>query len=88
LVSTLLNAAHAKSERPKSERAKSERAKPAMRSDCGSTRNLAASWSEKACIQGKRPSGRLYLNKLLRRRGDASLAILTYHFEQATYSVQ
>jgi hypothetical protein len=51
-------------------------------------RNLAASWSEKARIQGKRPSGRLYLNKLLRRRGDASLAILTYHFEQATYSVQ
>jgi hypothetical protein len=83
LISTLPNAAHAKSERPNSERAKA-----AMRSGCGSTRNLAASWSEKAWIQGKRPSGRLYLNKLLRRRGDASLAILTYHFEQATYSVQ
>jgi hypothetical protein len=59
-----------------------------MRPDGGSTRNLAASWSEKAGIQGKRTSGRLYLNKLLRRGGDASLAILTYHFERASYSVQ
>src|ERR1700692_3406173 len=44
--------------------------------------------SEKAAIQSKCTSGRLYLNKLLRRRGDASLAILTYHFERASYSVQ
>jgi hypothetical protein len=78
LASTLPNAARAKSERPNA----------AMRSDCGSTRNLAASWDERAWIQGKRTSGRLYLNKLLRRRGDASLAILTYHFERASYSVQ
>jgi hypothetical protein len=59
-----------------------------MRSDCGSMRNLAASWSDWTWIQGKCASGRLYLNKLLRCRGDASLAILTYHFERATYSVQ
>jgi hypothetical protein len=38
-------------------------------------------------IQGKPASARLYLNKLLRRRGDASLAILAYHFEPTTYSV-
>jgi hypothetical protein len=42
-------------------------------------------WAE---IQGKPASGRLYLNKLLQPGGDASLAILTYHFERATYSVQ
>jgi hypothetical protein len=40
--------------------------------------------SEEAAIQGKPASERLYLNKLLRRRGDASLAILTYHFERAS----
>jgi hypothetical protein len=40
--------------------------------------------SEQAAIQGKPASGRLYLNKLLRRGGDASLAILTYHFERAS----
>jgi hypothetical protein len=51
-------------------------------------RNLAASGSERAAIQGKPASGRLYLNKLLRPGGDASLAILTYHIERATYSVQ
>jgi hypothetical protein len=51
-------------------------------------RNLAASCGEWAAIQGKCGSGRLYLNKLLRRGGDASLAILTYHIERATYSVQ
>jgi hypothetical protein len=51
-------------------------------------RDLAGSWSDQTGIQGKRASGRLYLNKLLRRGGDASLAILTYHFERATYSVQ
>jgi hypothetical protein len=45
-------------------------------------RNLAATWSDQTRIQGKRDSGRLYLNKLLRSRGDASLAILTYHFER------
>jgi hypothetical protein len=51
-------------------------------------RNLAACSSEETRIQGKCASERLYLNKLLRARGDASLAILTYHFELATYSVQ
>jgi hypothetical protein len=39
---------------------------------------------EQAAIQGKPALGRLYLNKLLRPGGDASLAILTYHFERAS----
>jgi len=51
-------------------------------------RNLAASWSDYAKIQGKPASGPLYLNKLLHPGGDASLAILTYHIERAIYSVQ
>jgi hypothetical protein len=59
-----------------------------MRSDCGSMRNLAASGTDRGAIQGKPASGRLYLNKLLRPGGDASLAILTYHIERATYSVK
>jgi len=48
---------------------------------------LAGIESEPAGFQGKPALARLYLNKLLRRRGDASLAILAYHFERATYSV-
>jgi hypothetical protein len=40
--------------------------------------------SEEAAIQRKPASELLYLNKLLRRRGDVSLAILTYHFERAS----
>jgi hypothetical protein len=40
--------------------------------------------SEEAAIQRKPASEQLYLNKLLRRRGDVSLAILTYHFERAS----
>jgi hypothetical protein len=69
LVSTLPNAAHIKA---------------AMRSDCGSMRNLARVQERIAGIQGKRASERLYLNKLLRPGGDASLAILPYHFERAS----
>jgi hypothetical protein len=51
-------------------------------------RKVAASGTEPAAIQGKPASGRLYLNKLLRPGGDASLANLAYHIERATYSVQ
>jgi hypothetical protein len=60
----------------------------AARAKTAALRDFAGLKSEWAAIQGKPASGRLYLNKLLRRRGDASLAILTYHFERAPYSVQ
>jgi hypothetical protein len=41
----------------------------------------------RAPIRGKFASAGLYLNKLLRRGGDASLAILSYHSERAINSV-
>jgi hypothetical protein len=60
----------------------------AARARAAALLDFAGFKSEQAAIQGKPASGRLYLNKLLRRRGDASLAILPYHFERASYSVQ
>jgi hypothetical protein len=60
----------------------------AARAKTAAPRDLAGFKGEQAEIYGKSASGRLYLNKLLRAHGDASLAILTYHFERATYSVQ
>jgi hypothetical protein len=60
----------------------------AARAEAAALTDFAGSEGEQSEIQGKCTSGRLYLNKLLHRGGDASLAILTYHFERATYSVQ
>jgi hypothetical protein len=60
----------------------------AARAEAAALVDFAELKTEKAAIQGKRASGRLYLNKLLRRGGDASLAILTYHFERASHFVQ
>jgi hypothetical protein len=60
----------------------------AARAEAAALVDFAGSESEWSAIQGKSASERLYLNKLLHSRGDASLAILAYHFERATYSVQ
>jgi hypothetical protein len=60
----------------------------AARAKASALLDFAGFKREWATIQGKRTSERLYLNKLLRGGGDASLAILTYHFERASYSVQ
>jgi hypothetical protein len=56
--------------------------------ETGSGVKTPAEASEPVGIEDKIGSARLYLNKLLRPAGHPSLAIFSYHFGEASKSIQ